>query len=131
NPGAARLKGYTSEEVVGRHFSIFYPEEDIAAGKPGWELEIAEQDGRIEDEGWRVRKDGSLFWANVIITALRDPDGRLVGFRSEPGCSAVEGVHVRGSRRAALLDLLSRGGHCRGQARLGAGDRRAGRAHRG
>lgn len=80
NPGAARLKGYKAEEIIGRHFSTFYPQEDVAAGKPAWELEVAEEEGRIEDEGWRVRKDGTLFWANVVITALRDPDGRLVGF---------------------------------------------------
>lgn len=80
NPGAERLKGYSAEEIIGTHFSAFYPEEDVRAGKPAWELEIAERDGRIEDEGWRVRKDGSLFWANVVITALRDSGGRLVGF---------------------------------------------------
>ena len=80
NPGAERLKGYSAEEIIGTHFSAFYPEEDVRAGKPAWELEIAERDGRIEDEGWRVRKDGTLFWANVVITALRDSGGRLVGF---------------------------------------------------
>lgn len=80
NPGAERLKGYRAEEIIGTHFSAFYPEEDVRAGKPAWELEVAERDGRIEDEGWRVRKDGTLFWANVVITALRDSGGRLVGF---------------------------------------------------
>jgi PAS domain S-box-containing protein len=80
NAGAARLKGYTRQEIVGRHFSIFYPPEDIARGKTKWELEIAAREGRFEDEGWRVRKDGTLFWANVVITALRTPDGQLVGF---------------------------------------------------
>jgi PAS domain S-box-containing protein len=112
NPGAARLKGYTSEEVVGRHFSIFYPEEDIAAGKPGWELEIAEQDGRIEDEGWRVRKDGSLFWANVIITALRDPDGRLVGFakvtRDLTERRSAELRAIENARRLAEVEAANR-----------------------
>ena len=80
NAGAKRLKGYTREEILGRHFSIFYPPEDLAAGKPRWELEVAARDGRLEDEGWRVRKDGTLFWANVVITALRDSSGALVGF---------------------------------------------------
>jgi len=80
NVGARRLKGYTASDIIGRHFSVFYPPEDVAAGKPAWELEVASRDGRIEDEGWRVRKDGSRFWANVVITALRDREGRLVGF---------------------------------------------------
>jgi PAS domain S-box-containing protein len=79
NIGAERIKGYTASEVIGQHFSIFYPEEDQAAGKPQRELETAARDGRIEDEGWRVRRDGSKFWANVIITALRE-SGKLVGF---------------------------------------------------
>ena len=80
NEGAFRLKGYTADEIIGRHFSIFYPPEDIARGKTAWELEVATREGRVEDEGWRVRKDGSRFWANVVITALRDPSGALVGF---------------------------------------------------
>jgi PAS domain S-box-containing protein len=80
NAGARRLKGYTRQEIVGRHFSIFYPPEDIARGKTKWELEIAAREGRFEDEGWRVRKDGTQFWANVVITALRAPNGELVGF---------------------------------------------------
>jgi len=80
NAGAKRLKGYTRQEIIGRHFSIFYPPEDIARGKTKWELEIAAREGRFEDEGWRVRKDGTQFWANVTITALRAPDGELVGF---------------------------------------------------
>ena len=80
NPGAQRFKGYTAAEIIGRHFSVFYPEEDLAARKPQIELEIAQSVGRLEDEGWRVRKDGSRFWANVVITALRSPDGELVGF---------------------------------------------------
>ena len=80
NEGAFRLKGYTADEIIGRHFSIFYPPEDVARGKTAWELEVAARDGRVEDEGWRIRKDGSRFWANVVITALRDPSGALVGF---------------------------------------------------
>ena len=80
NPGAQRLKGYTDTEIIGRHFSTFYTASDIANGKPAWELEVASKTGRVEDEGWRVRKDGSCFWANVIITALRDESNTLLGF---------------------------------------------------
>ena len=80
NPGAQRFKGYTRDEIVGKHFSIFYPPVDIAAGKPDWELEVAEREGRFEEEGWRLRKDGTRFWANVVITALRGPGGELIGF---------------------------------------------------
>jgi PAS domain S-box-containing protein len=80
NAGARRLKGYRPEEIIGKHFSIFYPPEDVARGKTTIELEIAARDGRVEDEGWRVRKDGSRFWANVVITALRESSGTLVGF---------------------------------------------------
>ena len=80
NAGAERLKGYTRDEIVGQHFSTFYPQVDKDAGKPEWELEVATRVGRVEDEGWRVRKDGTRFWANVVITALHDEQGRLVGF---------------------------------------------------
>ena len=80
NPGAERFKGYASKEIVGRHFSVFYPDEDIADGKPDNELEVASKNGRFEDEGWRIRKNGSRFWANVVITALRDEHGKLIGF---------------------------------------------------
>jgi PAS domain S-box-containing protein len=80
NAGAEHLKGYKAHEIIGRHFSVFYPPEDIAAGKPRVELVGAARDGRIEDEGWRVRKDGTRFWANVVVTALRDDQGRVVGF---------------------------------------------------
>jgi PAS domain S-box-containing protein len=80
NAGAQRFKGYTAEEIIGKHFSIFYPPEKIAQGFPEYELEVAGRVGHFEDEGWRIRKDGTRFWANVVITALRTPDGRLVGF---------------------------------------------------
>jgi PAS domain S-box-containing protein len=80
NAGAERIKGYAADEIIGRHFSLFYPPEDVAAGKTAWELEVAARDGRVEDEGWRIRKDGTRFWANVVITALRGDDGELVGF---------------------------------------------------
>jgi PAS domain S-box-containing protein len=80
NAGASRLKGYAPEEIIGRHFSTFYTTEDRARDHPGYELEVAVRAGRYEEEGWRVRKDGSMFWASVTITAIRDDEGRLTGF---------------------------------------------------
>jgi len=80
NMGAQHLKGYQAEEIIGRHFSTFYTAEDRARDHPAHELEIAVRDGRYEEEGWRIRKDGSRFWASVTITAIRDEDGRLTGF---------------------------------------------------
>ena len=80
NLGAERIKGYKPDEILGRHFSCFYPEEDLRRGKPQWELVIAAREGRFEDEDWRVRKDGSRFWANVVITAVRDYSCKLLGF---------------------------------------------------
>jgi PAS domain S-box-containing protein len=80
NAGAQRLKGYAAEDIIGQHFSVFYPHEALERGWPQHELKVALAEGRFEDEGWRVRKDGSRFWANVVITALRDEDGRLLGF---------------------------------------------------
>jgi len=80
NSGAATIKGYTAGEIVGKHFSRFYNAEDIEAGKPWEELSIARRVGRAESEGWRVKKDGSRFWARVVVTALRDSDGMLRGF---------------------------------------------------
>ena len=80
NAGAERLKGYRAEEVIGTHFSRFYRSEDVAASKCERVLEAAAQDGRFEEDGWRVRKDGSHFWANIVITALRDSVGQLLGF---------------------------------------------------
>ena len=80
NRGAEILKGYSASEIIGSHFSVFYTPESILQGKPDWELKTASQYGRIEDEGWRVRKDGTRFWANVVITSLRGEDGKLMGF---------------------------------------------------
>lgn len=80
NEGAERIKGYREDEILGKHFSVFYEQTDIDAGKPEWELLVAERDGRVEDESWRLRRDGSRFWASVIITALRDKSGVLRGF---------------------------------------------------
>jgi PAS domain S-box-containing protein len=80
NLGAERIKGYRADEIMGRHFSCFYSEDDIRDGKPERELRSAFSEGRIEDEGWRIRKDGSKFWANVVVTALSDSAGHLQGF---------------------------------------------------
>jgi PAS domain S-box-containing protein len=80
NTGAERIKGYKASDIIGQHFSRFYSEEDVRAGKPDWELKVALKEGRLEDEGWRLRKDGSRFWANVIITPVRDHQGTLIGF---------------------------------------------------
>jgi PAS domain S-box-containing protein len=80
NIGAERIKGWRADEIIGRHFSVFYPQEAIDNGWPAHELTVARRDGRFEDVGWRVRKDGSRFWANVVITAVHDRTGRLRGF---------------------------------------------------
>jgi len=80
NPGAERIKGYSPADIIGEHFSRFYPPEEIANGKPQWALEVAAREGRFEEEGWRLRKDGTPFWASVVISAVRDGDGALLGF---------------------------------------------------
>ena len=80
NPGAQRFKGYTSSEIIGQHFSRFYSEEDRESGLPAKALEIAAREGKFESEGWRVRKDGTRFWAYVVIDPIRHPSGELVGF---------------------------------------------------
>jgi PAS domain S-box-containing protein len=98
NPGAQRFKGYLPDEIIGKHFSIFYTEEEKYT-KPAWELTVAEREGRVEDEGWRVRKDGTRFWANIVITALRAPDGKLVGF--------AKVTRDLSERRAAELQALA------------------------
>ena len=99
NAGAERLKGYTADEAIGKHFSIFYPQADLDSRKPERELEVAAKVGRFEDEGWRLRKDGSRFWANVIITALRIESGELVGF--------AKVTRDLTERRAAQLQALA------------------------
>jgi len=80
NSGAEHISGYSPGEIIGQHFSRFYPPEDVEAGKPEMELECASRVGRFEDLGWRLRKDGSRYWANVVIAALRDRNGKLRGF---------------------------------------------------
>jgi len=80
NPGSEAIMGYRSGEIIGQHFSRFYSSEDVQSGRPEMELKVATAEGRSEDEGWRIKKDGSRFWANEVITVLRDQGGTLVGF---------------------------------------------------
>jgi PAS domain S-box-containing protein len=80
NPGAERIKGYRPEDIIGQHFSRFYSSEDLARGKPERALKVAAAMSRFEDEGWRIRRDGTRFWASVVITAVRGPSGEFVGF---------------------------------------------------
>lgn len=80
NNGAEHITGYAAEEIAGKHFSIFYTPQDVRSGKPAYELRAAAEEGRLEDEGWRVRRDGSRFWAAISITVLRNPAGELLGF---------------------------------------------------
>ena len=112
NPGAKRFKGYEPHEIIGKHFSVFYPEVDKAAGKPDWELVVAADVGRFEDEGWRLRKDGTRFWANVVITALRDKTGQLVGYakvtRDLTERKASEERAVEDARRLAESEAANR-----------------------
>src|SRR5215813_1422562 len=80
NAGAERIKGYSADEIIGHHFSRFYIEEEKAAGVPGRALAIADKEGKFEAEGWRVRKDGTRFWASVVIDTIRGDSGELIGF---------------------------------------------------
>jgi formate hydrogenlyase transcriptional activator len=109
NPGAERINGYTGEEILGKHFSIFYLQDDLDRGKPENELRIARTEGRYEEEGWRLRKDGERFWASVIITALHDKDGKLLGFskvtRDFTDRKRAEEALVVELSRAVLADL--------------------------
>ena len=108
NVGAQRIKGYTADDIVGQHFSIFYPQEAKDSGWPEHELREAAEKGRFVDTGWRVRKDGSTFWANVTITAMRDDSGRLVGFakltRDMTESKRVEAIEIASQQREEILD---------------------------
>jgi rsbT co-antagonist protein RsbR len=110
NLGAERVEGYRAEEIIGQHFSIFYTPEDVAAGKPALHLSTAAEQGRFEDDSWRVRKDGSRFWANVIITALRDSDGELRGFgkitRDRTAQRELERLRAGEAKYVTLLENL-------------------------
>jgi PAS domain S-box-containing protein len=119
NAGAERLKGYASEEIIGKHFSVFYPQEDLVNSKPRHILAKAVRLGQSEDEGWRIRKDGSRFWASVVITALRDPKGSLLGFakltqdmterreKQEALTKAKELLELRVKQRTAVLTRVN------------------------
>jgi len=119
NAGAQRLKGYDSVEIIGHHFSIFYPQEDQMNNKPREILARATRQGQTSDEGWRIRKDGSRFWANVVITALRDANGNLLGFakltrdttenreRAEALTKAKELLELRVEQRTAVLSRVN------------------------
>jgi PAS domain S-box-containing protein len=112
NNGAQRFKGYTRDEIVGQHFSRFYPPEDLAAGKPAWELVVAAREGKYEEEGWRVRKDGSQFWAGVLITAVRNPAGEVIGYakvtRDLTERREAQLRQVEDARRVAAAEASSR-----------------------
>jgi PAS domain S-box-containing protein len=121
NEGARLIKGYTAPEVLGRSFEIFYPTEAVADGFPKRELKEAARVGRFEDEGWRIRKDGSRFWANVVISAIRDPNGTLLGFskvtrdltsrrdaeEQARKLAAEEAAHAEAARRNEDLERLN------------------------
>ncbi|HEX2047840.1 MAG TPA: PAS domain S-box protein [Acidimicrobiales bacterium] len=108
NSGAERIKGYRREEICGRHFSVFYPPEDAAAGMPAEELRKAAADGRVGAEGWRVRKDGSRFWASITVSALRDPAGVLRGFaKVTRDATDRKRFEEHLERQARLLDTVS------------------------
>jgi PAS domain S-box-containing protein len=108
NSGAARIKGYQANEIIGQHFSKFYPPEVVEGGWPDHELQVAAETGRFVDDGWRIRKDGSKFWANVTITALRDESGRLRGFakltRDLSERKRAEALEVDGAQREEMLE---------------------------
>lgn len=107
NSGATRITGYEAKEILGAHFSKFYSQEDIAGGKPQLELKTATEKGKYEEEGWRVRKNGTTFWANVIITAVRDKNGDLLGF-SKITRDLTERKRAEDELRSAYGDLEKR-----------------------
>ena len=112
NAGAERFKGYMAEEIIGRHFSVFYPQSEIDAGRPEMELREAARVGRYEEEGWRLRKDGSRFWAHVVITPLRDENGGLIGFgkvtRDLTERRVAEQRAIEDARRIAEVEAANR-----------------------
>jgi PAS domain S-box-containing protein len=108
NSGAERIKGYTADDIIGQHFSIFYPEDARESRWPEHELQVAAETGKFIDTGWRLRKDGTTFWANVTITALRDDNGQLLGFakltRDLTQAKRVEAIESANQQREELLD---------------------------
>jgi PAS domain S-box-containing protein len=114
NSGARRIKGYEAQDVIGTHFSRFYVEDDRAAGLPARALAIAEAEGRVEMEGWRVRKDGSMFWANVVIDRIRDVSGRTLGF-----AKITRDITERRNNQLALEEAQARAGQAQKMEALG------------
>ena len=114
NQGAQRIKGYTADEIIGQHFSRFYAERDRSAGAPARALHVAVQEGRFEADAWRVRKDGSLFWANVIIDPIRDEHGHLVGF-----AKITRDITERREAQLALQEAQSQRAHAQKMDALG------------
>jgi PAS domain S-box-containing protein len=108
NPGAQRAKGYSADEIIGQHFSVFYTPAERDAGRPAWLLRQAAENGRVEDEGWRVRADGTRFWADVVVTALRDPDGKLYAF-AKITRDLTERREAEEQRRSLLIEQRARG----------------------
>jgi PAS domain S-box-containing protein len=112
NKGAELNKGYKADEIIGRHFSVFYPQEKLEARWPQHELEVAQREGRFEDEGWRLRRDGTRFWANVVITALHDADGRHRGFvKVTRDLTASRRIHALEEQERRLTQFLALLGH--------------------
>lgn len=111
NLGAERIKGYRADEIIGRHFSVFYPPERIEEKWPEHELEVAQKDGRFEEEGWRLRKDGTTFWANIIITALYDEHGKIWAFakvtRDMTERKRIEALETAERQMTEFLAMLS------------------------
>ena len=105
NHGAERMKGYRAAEIIGKHFSCFYPEEDVRAGKPGRELETAAREGTYEEQGWRLRKNGNRFWADVVITPLRDHRDALIGF-AKITRDATDRLHADQAQRELSAKLM-------------------------
>lgn len=108
NPGAERIKGWTADEVIGRHFSMFYPPDEITVNKPSRHLQEARENGHVEDEGWRVRQDGTTFWAQVTITALYGDDGRPFGFAKITRDLTERKRAEQSAQRLALLEQNER-----------------------
>ncbi|MBB3193472.1 hybrid sensor histidine kinase/response regulator [Roseateles terrae] len=111
NAGAQRIKGYSAADIIGKHFSVFYTPADVASGWPQKELTLARERGRIEDEGWRVRQDGSTFWANVVITAIYDSDNHFLGFakvtRDLSDRRRMAALQDEGRRMTEFIAMLS------------------------
>ena len=112
NKGAQLNKGYEAAEIIGKHFSVFYPQEKLDIDWPQHELDVALRDGRFEDEGWRLRKDGSRFWANVVITAIHDSEGRHQGFvKVTRDLTASRRIRALEEQERRLTEFLALLGH--------------------